>query len=503
MLTNLSCVPRCTMTSHFLEALARHARERPDQTALMHEGACLSFRELWTRANSVFHALMSTETTGTVAVITPIGFDLVIGCVAAWLTGRPFVLIDPEEPGGRIQHMIEAAGAGVVVLARGQRPPLGIDTQTVVVGGELAGARGVVPANRQPRGEVAYIVFTSGTTGMPKGVPIRHASLQNLSRWYIRTVGLRPGDRLFQASTHTFDVFMLELWPAMSVGATVVLSTEDDRVVLSQLIESMEQVGASVLSCPTLMTEALLAAGAEPPELRVLVTGGAQLHATAQPRGFTVINAYGPTEGTVVTSAFRWTSGDLPIGSRVPIGRPIPGVDVLVVDESLQQVPEGVAGELLIAGIGITSGYLGDPDPHRAAFVSLLGAKYYRSGDRVVWSDENLHFLGRVRSDQQLSVRGMRLEPEEVESALMSLDGVTGAGVVVLGDGASAQLVAGVTAVGPRSDLDLPRLRVGLRRKLPERSFPSRIVVLDALPTTERGKLDRQRLAQLLSQAGS
>ncbi|WP_460494919.1 non-ribosomal peptide synthetase [Dactylosporangium cerinum] len=337
----------------------------------------------------------------------------------------------------------------------------------------------------------AYVLYTSGSTGTPKAVVVDHEALAARVDWMRRDYGLGPGDTIVQFAPLAFDTHAEELWPALGAGATVRL-LPDGPLSLPEVLAGPAGPEITVLDLPTAYWHDLVAqldTVAWPPRLRLVILGGEAVHAAAVARwrarfGDTVrlVNTYGPTEATIIATSTDLGAGDA--AGTPAIGVPLPGVRVAVVDADLRPVPPGAHGELLLGGTGLARGYLGRDDLTRDRFVPWRGARCYRTGDRVrLRADGRLDFAGRL--DDQLKVRGFRIEPAEVEHHLLACPGVTGAAVTAH-DGALVAYVAGAVPVDT--------LRARLAAQLPGHLVPDRWIAVEALPRTPSGKIDRRSL---------
>ena len=336
------------------------------------------------------------------------------------------------------------------------------------------------------------MVYTSGSTGRPKGVLVEHAGLSNLVEWHRAAFELSAGDRCTQISSPGFDAAVWEIWPSLSVGAALHIVPEGLRTDPIRLRDWLVTEGITVTFLPTPLAEGVMGlAFPDGAALRCLLTGGDAL--TRRPRadlGFTVVNNYGLSETTVVA-----TSGEVaPDGEGPPsIGRPITGIEAEVVDERLQPVEPGADGELLLSGVAIARGYLNRPELSSERFLEGPNGRRYRTGDRVrVRANGEIEFLGRL--DDQLSIRGFRVEPGEIAAALNSHPAIEASVAVGIGRSSSERrLVAYVVPAGtvrPHGD----ELAEFLGSSLPDYMVPSTFVWLDRLPLTEHGKVDRDAL---------
>jgi amino acid adenylation domain-containing protein len=340
--------------------------------------------------------------------------------------------------------------------------------------------------------DIAYVVYTSGSTGRPKGVLVEHASLANLVDWHRAAFALGAGDRSTLIASPGFDAAVWEIWPSLASGAALHVVPDDLRADPVGLRDWLVAEGITVTFLPTAVAEGVMGlAWPEDGALRYLLTGGDALTRRPPPGlGFTVVNNYGLSETAVVA-----TSGAVaPDGEGAPsIGRPIAGVVAEVVDEHLRAVEPGVDGELVVGGVAVGPGYLNRDELTDERFLDDEQGRRYRTGDRVrLRPDGEFEFLGRL--DDQLSIRGFRVEPGEVTAALNSHPAIEAS--VTIGVGSSSadrQLMAYVVAAGDERPHHA-ELAGYLGGFLPEHLVPSRYVWLDELPLTQHGKIDRDAL---------
>ncbi|GAA2586109.1 hypothetical protein GCM10010399_15170 [Dactylosporangium fulvum] len=463
----------------------------PDTVAVRCGAESLTYAELNRRADTLATALRASGVRASgprrdpvVAVAAHRDIDTIVALLAIWRAGGAYLPIDPGQPAERIAKLI--AGSGTV-LAVGDAPwP---DDLRVLTPPEATPEHSATD-HATPDG-AAYVLYTSGSTGTPKAVVVDHEALAARVDWMRRDYRLGPDDTIIQLAPLAFDTHAEEIWPALGAGATVRL-LPDGPLSLTDVLAGPAGADITVLDLPTAYWHDLVAqidAIAWPPRLRLVILGGEAVHAAAVGRwrarfGDTVrlVNTYGPTEATIIA-----TSTDLgPDDTAGPpaIGAPLPGVRVAVVDADLRPVPPGAYGELLLGGAGLARGYLGRDDLTRDRFVTWRGARSYRTGDRVrLRADGRLDFAGRF--DDQLKVRGFRIEPAEVENHLLACPGVTGAAVAAH-DGALVAYVAGSAPADA--------LRARLAAQLPGHMVPDRWITLDSLPRTPTGKIDRRSL---------
>ncbi|HEV2736376.1 MAG TPA: amino acid adenylation domain-containing protein, partial [Longimicrobiaceae bacterium] len=488
------------------ERFGARARLAPDALAVESAGDAPTCAELEARANRLAHHLrgrgVGPETR--VGICLEPGTERVVAMLGVLKAGGAYLPLDPEYPAERLAWMLEDAAAPVLVARSGTADRLSADgVRTVVLldadADRIAAESAEAPVAAVDPGNLAYVVYTSGSTGRPKGVMVSHAALLNLCAWHGRAFGVTAADRAAQLASFSFDAAVWETWPYLLAGASLHPVDAETRASPEALRALLLERGITLTFAPTALAEALL--GLEWPErtpLRALLTGGDALRVRPRPGlPFALVNDYGPTEAAVVATSGAVDAGE---AARAPsIGRPIDGVTVRVLDPHGGPVPTGVAGELYVGGAGVARGYLGRPALTAETFVpdafsGEWGARMYRTGDRARWlADGELEFLGRT--DRQVKVRGFRIEPGEVEAALSMQPGVREAAVEVR-DGPGGKRLVGYVVAAEGSAVDAAGVRAGLRERLPDPMVPAALVVLDRMPLTPAGKLDRAALPE-------
>lgn len=488
------------------------AAQSPDAQALSFEGRSMTYRELDERANQLAHRLraLGVQPDTPVAICLERSPELVIGLLGILKAGGAYVPLDPDYPVERLRFMADDAGASVLVTqaslrdrvstSRGQ--PLAIDTEAE----SLAAEARTPPAQAAGPGHLAYVIYTSGSTGVPKGVAMPHGPLCNLLTWQRGAFARSGAVTTLQFTSVSFDVAFQEIFSTLTTGGCLVLVSAELRRDFAGLAAFLERAGIERLFMPFLAVAELARHldGAEGPSSPLeVITAGERLEITPAIRrvwtrhpAWTLENQYGPSESHVVTShRLPGRAEDWP--QLPPIGRPISGARIYVLDGRSQPVPVGVPGELHIGGAMLARGYLRRPKITAERFVEdpfgPAGSRMYRSGDVVRWrSDGALDFLGR--SDHQVKVRGYRIEPGEVEVALSAHPQVREAAVVATEDRhAMKRLVAYLVATKGQKPV-ASDLRAFIATTLPDYMVPSAFVVLDALPLSPNGKLDRGAL---------
>jgi amino acid adenylation domain-containing protein len=466
----------------------------PAALAVSSIGGELSYAELDARAAAVADELrrLGVRPTDLVALTTARSPAMAVGALGILKAGAAYVSLDPSYPRKRLDFMLSDCGTRVVVEST-------VDPKLASV--TLLGNAGSIERAQLPASQdaPAYVIYTSGSTGRPKGVMVTHASLLNLVQWHRDAFDVSAQDRASLVASPGFDASIWELWPYLAAGASVHIPSENVRrdpvVWRDWLIEN----GITIAYAPTAIAERLMELHwPKETSLRYLLTGGDALLVTPPPGlGFVVVNNYGVTEATVVSTSTQLTASRTST-SVPPIGRPITGAELYVVDEKLAPVAVGEPGELLIGGVSVASGYLNLPELTTERFIADQfgcepGARLYRTGDLVRCDPGgNLEFLGRM--DDQVKIRGYRIECGEVATALLRHAGVGSCTVVATGeDSGERRLVAYlVAATGRQPDVD--EMRAHLGSILPDYMVPSAFVWLAELPTSANGKIDREAL---------
>ncbi len=481
------------------------AAAMPDAAALIAGNRVLSYGELNRRSNQLAHYLQAAGVRQGVIVGLCVerSIDMVIGLLGILKSGAAYLPMDPAYPPARLAFMLEDSRAAALVSHQQLAADLPIRGIHVVCldadARELARLDSDNPITLAKASDLAYVVYTSGSTGQPKGVPITHGSLLNLVYWHQRAFAVTADDRATQIASPAFDAMGWELWPYLTLGASIYLPSEDTRVDPLLLRDWLVDCGITITFLPTMLAEsAMTLKWPSTTALRYLLTGGDALHHYPPPSlPFTLVNNYGPTEATVVATSghvFPAAQAD----GRPPIGYPIANTEIYILDECLQQVPTGTAGELHIGGVGLAQSYLNRPDltgekfiPH--PFSNEPGARLYKTGDLARYlPDGQIAFLGRI--DHQIKIRGYRIEPGEIVSVLNRHPAVQASVVVAREDTPGDKRLVAYLVPVPGAHISPPSLLDLLVTYLPDYMIPSAFVRLEELPVTPNGKVNRSAL---------
>lgn len=487
------------------ELIAAQAAATPTAIAVVIDDAVLSYQELNTRANQLAHHLqeLGVQPDMFVGCCIHRSIDLVVALLGTLKAGAAYIPLDPDYPSERLTFMLEDAQMHTLVtlekfvahLGMGKNRIVCLDSDSV----HLAQQSTTNPVSSATADNLAYVIYTSGSTGQPKGVQVSHRSLLNLVFWHQRAFEVTASDRATQLTSPAFDATGWEIWPYLTAGASIYIPDENTRATPLALHHSLLNNNITISFVPTALAESLMTL--EWPtttSLRYLLTGADALHRYPSPSlPFALINNYGPTETTVVA-----TSGRIPPTPKTEgaptIGRPIDNTQIYILDEHLQRVPIGTPGELYIGGAGLARGYLNRPELTAERFISHPfsqepQARLYKTGDRARFlADGQIAYMGRT--DHQIKIRGYRIEPGEVIAALNN-DPTIQTSIVVAREETPGdnRLVAYIVKV-PGAEVTASSLQNKLQQQLPDYMLPATFVLLDALPLTVNGKIDRAAL---------
>ncbi len=507
-------VPETTLPDLFEAQVARN----PEAVALIFGTQSLDYGELNARANRLAHHLigLGVGPESLVAVCLERSVEMVVGLLAVLKAGGAYVPLDPDYPGARLTQMLADAAPAVVLTTSALLDRLPRTTSMITLDAPetlslLAQAHGHDPTDRDRTCTLrplhpAYVIYTSGSTGTPKGASNTHQGLVNRILWMQAAYGLNATDGVLQKTPYSFDVSVWEFFWPLLFGARLVVTPPGKHRDPRYLIDVIVDERVTTLHFVPPMLHAFL----EHPEctacgsLRRVICSGEALSGQVQSQFFSKLpeaelhNLYGPTEASIDVTAWscRKDDGD----STPPIGSPIWNTRMYVLDDHLEPVPIGVAGDLYIAGLGLARGYLRRSrltaerfvaDPH----ATTPGQRMYRTGDLARWrANGSLEFLGRA--DHQVKIRGFRIELGEIEAALAGRLDVAQAAVIARDDGSGGKRLFAYIVAARQAVLDAPALRHYLAERLPDYMVPSAFVMIDALPLTSNGKLDRQALPE-------
>jgi amino acid adenylation domain-containing protein len=490
-----------------LQLVEQRSQANPEAAAVTGSAPPLTYGELDRQANRLAHHLrkLGVGSECLVGVYMERSPESVIATLAIFKAGGAYLPLDPSLPEERLAFMLADAKVTAVVSTAtlNKRLPQG---PWAVVNSDDLNSASAGHGSHGPRVEIspdnlAYVIYTSGSTGQPKGVEITHGSLMNLVAWHVRAFNVNAADRATLQAAVGFDAAVWEVWPYLASGASVAIPDETVRNHPEALRDWMVANGITITFLPTAIAERmLLLQWPKKTSLRILLTGADALRRRPTPTApFALINNYGPTECTVVATSGPVVAG--PAMGLPSIGRPIDNTAIHILDERMRPVPDGDAGEIYIGGAGVARGYRNNSTLTAERFVrnpldTCNGGRLYRTGDLArLLSNGEVEFLGRL--DEQIKVRGFRVEPGEIVSALNSYPGIQASAVAPLGGENGEKRLAAYLVLAPDAQVTLASLRQTLARRLPEYMVPSVFGKVRSLPLTRNGKVDYSALPVL------
>lgn len=491
------------------------AARTPEAAAVEHEGGRLTYSELNARANQLarFLGAAGVGRESLVGICLERSLEMIVAVLAVLKAGGAYVPLDPAYPKDPLAFMLDDSGAGVLLTRESLRErAVEFNGRVIFVDAEAEAIAALSEKNLiegATSEDLAYVIYTSGSTGKPKGVMIEHHALANFTLSAAEEYAINQNDRVLQFASLCFDTSAEEIYCALARGATLLLRTDAMLTSAEQFLRSCGELGITVLDLPTAYWHYLTAAISAdnlpiPKSLRLVILGGEQAqsdrvaswleHAGESVR---LVNTYGPTEATVVTTTCELSGKTA--SSTIPIGRPIRGAEVYVLDRALQPVPVGIPGELYIGGADVARGYLNRPELTAEKFIvnpfAAGSGRLYRTGDAVRYLfDGNLEFLSRL--DDQVKIRGFRVELEEIEQAIRTHQSVSDAVVTVREDGDGDKRLFAYVVPNGGSRPTAVELRNFVKGSLPPHMLPAAFVIVATLPLMPNGKVDRQALPE-------
>jgi len=477
----------------------------PDAIAVIDGEKSLTYEQLNQKANQLAYYLqnLGVKTEDLVGICIERSVLMIIGLLGILKAGAAYIPLDPNYPSERLAYMLEDSAVSVLLTQENL-----VDTLPNYLGTIFCLDQDGKILDHHPQDNLlhpmtsenlAYVIYTSGSTGKPKGVLIQHQSLLNLVSWHQNAFDITTIDRVTQLAGIAFDASVWEIWPYLTAGACLAIVPPDLLTSPKQLQEWLIAKKITVSFLPTPLAETLIPLDWSPNcPLRLMLTGGDKLNdfpPTSIP--FTLVNNYGPTENTVVTTSVKITP-DLLTEKAPPIGRPISNTQVYILDQYQQPVPIGIPGELYIGGSGLAKGYLNRPELTDSKFIAnpfsqKLSDRLYKTGDLVRYgNDGQIEFVGRI--DHQVKIRGFRIELGEIETVLNQHPQVKEAIIIAREDQPGVKRLCAYVIVS--QNLTVSQLRLFLQEKLPQYMVPAFFVLLDAFPLTANGKIDRCALPQ-------
>lgn len=467
---------------------ARWVRQNPDAPAIVEENRTVSYRELDELTDRIL-GKFADKSYSFIGIVMSHGIEMIAAMLAVLKSGAGYVPAEPTLPKERIDYMMERAGVSFVITD-----------------GYFTGLpQSESFADRSTPGSPAYVLYTSGTTGKPKGVVVRNSSVVNYAEAFEAEFHVAPGDVMLQYSVCAFDIFVEEVFTTLLNGAALAIppqSIHDGSV--DDLMDFCERHGVTEISGFPYLLADMNRHRRFPSALRLLISGGDVVRESyiswLKKQDFVIYNTYGPSETTVCATYYRIDNSDALDDGTFPVGKAIKGVDVRIFDADMKELPAGETGEICILGDGVSDGYLGNPPEQSNFTVWSDGRRMYRSGDLgYVLPDGNIAFLHR--RDRQVMILGKRVEPDEVENILNESPCVERGVVRAFVDESGLSYLTAYIVLSHKY-CKVSGIKEFLNSKLPDYMIPEFFVRMEALPLTARGKIDNHALPVVMKEGG-
>ncbi|NFA07396.1 amino acid adenylation domain-containing protein [Clostridium botulinum] len=471
------------------ELFEEQVEKTPNNIAVVFEDKKLTYRELNEKANSLGRLLRDkgVKADSIVGIMVERSVEMIVGIMGILKSGGAYLPIDPSYPVERIEYMIEDAKIDILITSEEFINKVKFSKSIVNIKEKSILKKDNLDIINKSS-DLAYVIYTSGSTGRPKGVMVEHKSLINLCNYHNKKFNIKEEDKSTSYAEFSFDASVWEVFPYLIIGATIYIINENIKLDIIKLNKYYEKNNITISFLPTPICQQFMEV--DNTSLRVILTGGDKLN-NYKEKQISIINNYGPTEATVLTTSYHVKSKV----NNIPIGKPMYNQRVYILNNK-KVAPIGVSGELCISGDGLARGYLNNPELTSEKFVDNPfepGERMYRTGDLAKWlPDGNIEFLGRI--DNQVKIRGFRIELEEIENRLLEYEGVKEAVVVAKEDKERSKYLCAY--IVSNNKIDRNELKNYLLKGLPEYMIPSYFIELEKIPLTSNGKIDRRALPE-------
>ena len=479
-------------TQTMVSLWSKQVAETPDNIAVVYQDTRLTYREVDERANAIASRISGLVVSGLVEPVVSILINrsewMVLAALGALKAGCAYQPLDPSYPAERLNFMMKDANAAVLIADEELRPIVNEYEGPVLLTKELIGipaSRNTVISTTTPE-SLSILLYTSGSTGVPKGVMLEHHNLVAFCHWYKRYYNLKAGDKVAAYASFGFDANMMDLYPALTSGATVYIISEEMRLNLPDLNRYFNEEGITH-SFMTTQVGFQFATNVDNHSLKHLSVGGEALAALTPPTNYAMHNGYGPTECTIFTTTYQLGEYE----QHIPIGKPLDNLRLMIMDTNHQRLPLGAAGELWVSGPQVSRGYLNQPEKTAETYVEWGGARWYRTGDIVRYlPDGNIQFVGR--RDGQVKIRGFRIELKEVETVIRAFPGIKDATVQAFDYPNGGKFIAAYIVSDEK--IDVSALNAFIKERKPSYMVPAATMQIDAIPLNQNQKVNKRAL---------
>ena len=484
-------------TQTIVSLFRRQAAATPDNLAVVYHDVRLTYKEVdqWTDAI----AARIQEMTGqaghdVVSILIGRSEWMVLASLGALKAGCAYQPLDPSYPAERLNFMMEDAGTRLLIAQEDLLEKVDYKGP-VVLTKDLGDARSVPGMTEVKPEDLFILLYTSGSTGKPKGCQLEHRNLVAFCNWYRRYYDLKPGDKVAAYASYGFDACMMDMYPALTTGAAVVIVGDDIRLNLPDLNKYFDEEGVTH-SFMTTQVGCQFAINCDNHSLRHLSVGGEKVLPLDPPHNYQMHNGYGPTECTIFTTTYAMTE----FQQNAPIGKPLDNLKLFIVDKDMNRLPLGAVGEMLVSGPQVSRGYLNLPEKTAETYIQWNGLRCYRTGDVVRYlEDGNVQFVGR--SDGQVKIRGFRIELKEVEAVIREFPGIKDATVQAFDYPSGGKFIAAYIVSDEK--IDIQALNAFIKERKPSYMVPAATMQIDAIPLNQNQKVNRRALPAPQIQAES
>ena len=474
----------------------KQAAETPDNIAVVYQDTRLTYREVDERANAIANQISNVKSQisnsePVVSILINRSEWMVLCALGALKAGCAYQPLDPSYPAERLNFMMKDANAAVLIADEDLRPIVNEYEGPVLLTKNLTAKRSNSETVQQRSGQIRpqdlfILLYTSGSTGVPKGVMLEHRNLVAFCHWYKRYYDLKPGDKVAAYASFGFDANMMDLYPALTSGATVYIISEEMRLNLPDLNRYFNEEGITH-SFMTTQVGFQFATNVDNHSLKHLSVGGEALAALTPPMNYAMHNGYGPTECTIFTTTYQLGEYE----QHIPIGKPLDNLRLMIMDTNRQRLPLGAAGELWVGGPQVSRGYLNQPEKTADVYVEWGGSRWYRTGDIVRYlPDGNIQFVGR--RDGQVKIRGFRIELKEVETVIRAFPGIKDATVQAFDYPNGGKFIAAYIVSDEK--IDISALNAFIKERKPSYMVPAATMQIDVIPLNQNQKVNKRAL---------